>query len=77
MVGFGRGAGLAYHTALYLDAQLVLALIAGVIGSTPFLPLLASFRNEVRLPAPGRIRTLLKNGLALAELASLSLLFLA
>ena len=45
MAGMGRGTGLAYHTGLYLDSQLVLALLAGVIGSAPMLPLLARVRG--------------------------------
>ena len=38
MAGLGRGSGVAYHTGLYIDAQLVLALIAGAVGSAPILP---------------------------------------
>jgi alginate O-acetyltransferase complex protein AlgI len=77
MAGFGRGGGVAYHPALYVDAQVVLALIAGAIGSTPVLPLLARWRQEYPLPVSAKLRTLFANGIAVAELASLSLLFVA
>ena len=76
MAGLGRGAGLAYHPALYIDTQVVLALIAGIIGSAPVLPLLGRLQASVLAPAPGRVRLLLRNGLAVTELATLSLLFL-
>jgi alginate O-acetyltransferase complex protein AlgI len=76
MVGLGRGAGVAYHPALYVDTQVVLALIAGAIGSTPVLPLLARWRQEYQLPVSATLRTVFANGIAVVELASLSLLFL-
>jgi alginate O-acetyltransferase complex protein AlgI len=76
MAGLGRGAGLAYHPALYVDTQVVLALIGGAIGSAPVLPLLGRLRADRLAPDSGPVRMLLRNGLAISELASLSLLFL-
>jgi alginate O-acetyltransferase complex protein AlgI len=38
MFGLRGGTGLEYNLALYLDKALVLALIAGIIGSTPIIP---------------------------------------
>jgi alginate O-acetyltransferase complex protein AlgI len=76
LFGLGRGRNLIYHPALYIDTQLVLALIAGVIGSAPILPLLGRLRSRVSSPATGPIQTLLGHGFVLTELASLSLLFL-
>jgi alginate O-acetyltransferase complex protein AlgI len=35
MAGLGHGRGREFHPWLYLDAQLVLALIAGILGSAP------------------------------------------
>ena len=49
MAGFGPGAGLAYHPALYVDTQVILALIAGVVGSAPVLP----FCERLRAGCPG------------------------
>ena len=76
MAGLGPGAGLAYHPAVYLDKQVALALIAGVVGSTPVLPMLMRLRGEYLAPVSGPLRIVLRNGLAVTELASLSLLLL-
>jgi alginate O-acetyltransferase complex protein AlgI len=76
MAGLGPGAGLAYHPAVYLDKQVALALIAGVVGSTPVLPMLMRLRGEYLAPVSGPLRIALRNGLAVTELASLSLLLL-
>ena len=73
--GFGHGSGLAYHPALFMDAQVVLAMIAGVIASAPALPLLERLRGEVLAQTSGPLRWLLKDGLAFAALASLFLMF--
>ena len=52
MAGLGTGGGLEYHVGLYVDAQLVLALCAGAIGSWPVLPLCCA--GERRAWLPGR-----------------------
>ncbi|MGP0064188.1 MAG: MBOAT family O-acyltransferase [Isosphaeraceae bacterium] len=77
MVGLGRGTGLSYHIELYLDTQLILALIAGALGSAPLLPALTRFRDEWLSLASRPVRSALRNGLAVVELASLSLLLLS
>lgn len=41
MVGLGHGTGIEYSMALYLNAEVLLLLAAGIIGSTPFLPSLS------------------------------------
>ncbi len=46
MVGLGRGSGIAYHPALYVDAALVLVLAAAIVGSTPVLPWLRRWRER-------------------------------
>jgi len=76
MAGLGRGTGLQYHPDLYIDAQLVLALVAGAIGSAPVLPLLASARTKLVLSATGLSRTGLNIGLGLADVTGHSLLLL-
>jgi len=76
MVGLGHASGLVHHTGLYLDNQLALALLAGVIGSAPVLPWLIQIRGEKLDLVTGRFGIVLRNGLALAELTSLSLLLL-
>ena len=77
MAGFGRGSGLEYHTSLYIDAQLVLALAAGVVGSAPLLPLIVRVREDVVGWAAGLIRSFVRTGFALADVAGHSLLLLA
>ena len=77
MAGLGSGAGLEYHTGLYIDSQLVLALIAGAVGSAPVLPLLIRVRTAVVARSPGLVRFGLNAGFALADVAGHSLLLLA
>ncbi len=77
MAGLGAGAGLEYHTGLYIDAQLVLALVAGAIGSAPVLPLAVRIREAVVARAPGLVRFGLNASFALADVAGHSLLLLA
>jgi alginate O-acetyltransferase complex protein AlgI len=77
MAGLGPGAGLAYYPALYIDTQVVLALVAGLVGSAPILPLLGRVRAHVLASGPGPVRLLIEGGLAVTELASLSLLLVA
>ena len=77
MAGLGKGAGLEYHVWLYVDSQLVLALLAGVIGSAPLLPLLIRARDRVVSRAPGLLASGLNAGFALVDLAGHSLLLLA
>jgi len=46
MCGLGEGDGRAVHAALYLDNAVKLALVAAVIGSTPWLRSLGRWRAE-------------------------------
>jgi alginate O-acetyltransferase complex protein AlgI len=46
--GFAKGPGLQYNVARYLDSQVLLALIIGVIASMPVLPLLQSCGTRLR-----------------------------
>jgi alginate O-acetyltransferase complex protein AlgI len=76
MIGLGSGMGLVDHTGLYLDTQLVLAIVAGMVGSAPLSPLLARVREGALRASKGvglRFAQLL---LSIAEVAGLSLLFL-
>jgi alginate O-acetyltransferase complex protein AlgI len=56
MVGLGQGAGVRYHVRLYLDAELALAIVLGVIGSMPVLPWLESIRDRALAAAAARTR---------------------
>jgi alginate O-acetyltransferase complex protein AlgI len=76
MAGFGRGNGIAYHTGLYLDTQVVLAIVAGVLASAPLLPHLAALRNRFANAVDGAVGATMRLVLDLGELATLSALFL-
>jgi len=76
MAGFGRGRGLEYHTGLYIDTQLVLALAAGAVGSAPLLPLLIRVRGAVIDSTAGLIRSVVGMGFALADVAGHAALLL-
>jgi alginate O-acetyltransferase complex protein AlgI len=77
MAGLGTGAGLEYHVGLYVDSQLVLALVAGIVGSAPLLPLLGRGKAAVFARAPGILRGALGTAFALVDVAGHSLLLLA
>lgn len=76
MAGLGQGSGIVYHTGLYLEAQLVLALLAGVLASAPLLPWLQDAGRRVLSAGRGPLAAGLRVGMATTELAALSLLFL-
>lgn len=46
MVGLGAGSGVEYHPTLYIDTALVLATVAGIIGSMPVGPALQRWRER-------------------------------
>jgi alginate O-acetyltransferase complex protein AlgI len=77
MAGLGTGAGLEYHAGLYIDSQLVLAVIAGAIGSAPLLPLVIRVRDRVVAGATGIVQAGLNFGFALVDVAGHMLLLLA
>ena len=77
MAGLGTGSGLLHHAGLYLDAQLVLAIVAGVVGSAPLLPLLSRARGEILASSAGLIRSGLRTGFALVDVAVHSLLLVS
>src|SRR6266545_4939931 len=53
MAGLGSGSGIEYHPALYLNAELILILAAGIVGSTPLLPALARLRERIQAAGLG------------------------
>jgi len=70
MAGFASGSGLEQHAGLHLNAVVVLALVAGTIGSAPFLPRLGQWRESI---GPVNLRLLVEAG----RLAGLVLLLVA
>jgi alginate O-acetyltransferase complex protein AlgI len=77
MVGLGRGTGVVYHPSLYIDSLLVLALIAGVVGSMPVLPWLAGVRDRLLASPGGVARSVMRAGFPVANIVVLSFLLLA
>jgi len=47
MFGSSKGDGIVYHTALYFDNEVKLALIAGIIFSAPILPFLKKVKGNL------------------------------
>jgi alginate O-acetyltransferase complex protein AlgI len=74
MAGLGTGTSVQYYPALYIDSQLVLALVAGAIGSAPLLPILVHTRTKLLAQAAGAVRAGLNLGLGLADVAGHALL---
>ncbi len=54
MAGLGEGAGIQYYPALYLNPEVTLALVAGVLGSLPVVPFLARLREGFAVSGLGR-----------------------
>jgi alginate O-acetyltransferase complex protein AlgI len=77
MAGLGHGRGREFHPWLYLDTQLVLALVAGILGSAPVLPWLAGVRDGFLISTAGLVRSGLRTGIVAAEITALWLLLLA
>jgi len=55
LMGFGTGAPTPYAASWYLTPELVLAMVAGIIGSTPIVPLLSRAASQPT-PAEGHAR---------------------
>ncbi len=55
MLGFAPGAGATYSVMKYLNAEFVLALIAGVIFSTPLVPWLSYLREKFVASRTGKV----------------------
>jgi alginate O-acetyltransferase complex protein AlgI len=78
MAGFGRGAGVKYSPAIYLNRQVVLVLAAAALTSLPVLPFLTRLRDQWHDSELGRswLGFLFEPILAFAPVLTLCLLFL-
>lgn len=74
MAGLGQGSGATFFPALYLNAEVALALVAGVIGSVPWLPV--ATRLGERLAADGQ-SGLWRVAVAFAPVVVVSVLLIA
>jgi alginate O-acetyltransferase complex protein AlgI len=54
MAGFAGALPTAYAPAWYLTPEVIVVLVAGVIGSTPIVALLGRWRDDAGAAAPGR-----------------------
>lgn len=46
LLGFAQGSGVAFHTGLYLNTELLLVLFIGLLGSLPLAPALSRWINR-------------------------------
>ena len=72
MAGFGHGDPRVYHPGLYLDASVGLALLLGVVVSTPVLPALARRVEEGLAMAPDLWAAFCRAGLRTGSAAATS-----
>jgi len=78
MAGFGHGSGLEYRLDLYGGPDVALAVVAGVLASTPLVPLLAHrVADAVGRLRPARAAVGLEVAAAAAGVAALAAVFVA
>ncbi|HEX8136049.1 MAG TPA: MBOAT family O-acyltransferase [Pyrinomonadaceae bacterium] len=77
MTGGAPGAVAEYQAVYYLDAQLLLALSLGLLGSLPVVPWLRKRVSGLIAGVEGATGALLETGARLFRLAALSAIFLA
>jgi alginate O-acetyltransferase complex protein AlgI len=65
LAGFGRGAGIRYYPALYLNKEVFFALFIGILGIFPLFPALRQW-YEKQKSGPGRTRGKLRLLLTIA-----------
>jgi alginate O-acetyltransferase complex protein AlgI len=46
MFGFGKGSGVENYASMYLNFEVILVIVIGVIGSMPVIPWLIKFKNS-------------------------------
>jgi len=73
MTGFAEGTGLEYHVSMYLNFEIALAIIFGIVASTPVLPRLSKIHTKLASNCKKRVATMV-NAIFLS-LGGLSLAF--
>lgn len=76
MIGFAQGAGVQYHTGLYLNRELALAILIGLIGSMPFIPVLSRWSGRALLGESVQARLSWVAFSTMTELLFLGIVFL-
>ncbi len=62
MFGFGKGNGVEYYTALYLNPEVKLFIIIGILGSFPLFPKLKSLYEKLNLKYGTTSKSILNSG---------------
>lgn len=55
MTGFAQGTGLEHHVLMYLNIEIALTIIIGIVASTPVLPGLSSLHKQLTFKCTKRI----------------------
>lgn len=76
MGGFGRGDGIEYHAGLYLDTRLALALVVGVVGALPLLPLITSAWQRATASDTSPVALVVDSVLTVGSTVGLGFIFL-
>jgi alginate O-acetyltransferase complex protein AlgI len=76
LAGFAHGSRLEHHLSLYLNAELVIALVVGAIASTPALPYLVRGLRHKRKTLPLARRRDFDTLSSIGEVALLTVVFL-
>jgi alginate O-acetyltransferase complex protein AlgI len=77
MVGFGLGTSLDYNVSLYLNNEIIIAMILGMLASTPILAEAFKLQNKFVLSFHERTTTILNIAFSLLGEASLAFIFFA
>lgn len=77
MIGRGHGMNLGYSPAMYLNTELLLALLVGVLGSMALVPALRKWQEQVMSEGDGTTRAFVETGARLLSFAVLVLIFVA
>ena len=76
MFGFGQGIAKVYYLGLYLNQELILVLIIGIIGSAPWIPKIQQWYQNYRVSHKGLSLSILDFLYCYGEIILLAILFL-
>ena len=77
MTGFAQGTGLEYHFSLYLNHETALAILFGIIASTPILPRLLMLHKQLASNCKKRVAAMINVIFSAISGISLAFLFFA
>jgi alginate O-acetyltransferase complex protein AlgI len=76
MIGIAPGGGVEYNLSAHFDAPLLIALMVGVLGCVPLIPLLRRWQERLTTKFQDARATLLDAGLGFLHLMMLAMIFL-